>query len=86
MIKKTLISPLSSSNTPPQDYESALHELETIVSQMERGDLPLQGAFNAYQRGFELLSFCQSQLKSLEEQVRVFDEGQLTPFDKPNLS
>jgi len=39
---------------PPKDYESALAELETIVAEMESGQLPLEASLTAYKRGAEL--------------------------------
>ena len=38
-------------------FESALAELEQIVSDMEAGQLPLEKSIAAYKRGAELLKF-----------------------------
>jgi exodeoxyribonuclease VII small subunit len=69
--------------TPPKDYESALAELETIVSEMEAGELPLQASLNAYKRGTELLQFCRQQVADAEQQVKVLDGDALKPFQAP---
>ena len=47
----------------PASFEAALSELEDIVARMEGGQLPLQEALAAYQRGALLLGFCQRELK-----------------------
>jgi len=65
---------------PPKDYESALSELEAIVSEMEGGQLPLEASLTAYKRGAELLHYCQQQLAAAEQQVKILEHGALQPF------
>lgn len=60
-----------SKNTQPKNFESALAELESIVSQMEAGQLPLEQSLSAYKRGSELLQYCQKTLAGAEQQVRI---------------
>lgn len=55
-------------------FEHALAELESIVSQMESGELPLEQSLSAYKRGAELLQFCQKSLAEVEQQVRLLNE------------
>jgi exodeoxyribonuclease VII small subunit len=66
--------------TPPKDYESALAELETIVSEMEAGQLPLEASLTAYKRGAVLLHYCRQQLTEAEQQVKILENGALQPF------
>ncbi len=66
--------------TPPKDYESALVELETIVAEMEAGQLPLEASLAAYKRGAELLHYCRQQLTDAEQQVKILENGALQPF------
>ena len=66
--------------SPPKDYESALAELENIVSEMESGQLPLEASLTAYKRGAELLQYCRQQLADAEQQVKVLENGALMPF------
>ena len=61
-------------------YESALAELETIVSRMEDGQLSLEQSLTAYKRGAELLKFCQAQLADAQQQVKVLEAGVLKNF------
>ncbi|WP_018507702.1 exodeoxyribonuclease VII small subunit [Thiobacillus thioparus] len=70
----------SRATTPPKDYESALAELETIVAEMESGQLPLETSLTAYKRGAELLQYCRLQLADAEQQVKILENGALQPF------
>ena len=53
---------------------------EKIVATMEGGQLPLAEALAAYQRGAELLQYCQAALKDAEQQVQVLERGVLKAF------
>ena len=64
----------------PPTFESALAELENIVTRMEGGQLSLEQSLTAYKRGAELLKFCQSQLADAQQQVKVLEAGQLKNF------
>ena len=72
-------------NSP--SFEQSLQELETIVQQMEMGNLALDESFNAYKRGAELLQTCQTSLNNVEQQVRILtDASKLAPFNADNAS
>ena len=68
-------------------FESALAELENIVTRMEGGQLSLEQSLSAYKRGAELLKFCQAQLADAQQQVKVLEAGTLKNLtgddDKP---
>ena len=70
----------SKPSLPPETFEAALAELERIVATMEGGQLPLAEALAAYQRGAELLQYCQTALKDAEQQVQVLERGVLKAF------
>ncbi len=61
-------------------FESALAELEEIVSDMEAGQLPLEKSLAAYKRGAELLKFCQGALQDAQQQVKILEDGTLKNF------
>jgi len=65
---------------PPTDFESAIAELEQIVQSMEAGALGLEDSLGRYRRGAELLRYCQTQLQSVQEQVKVLEDGLLRDF------
>ena len=61
--------------TSEPSFESAITELETLVSQMESDKMPLAQSINAYKRGAELLQICQKTLSDAEQQVRFLTEA-----------
>lgn len=66
---------------PPKNFESALTELEQVVSAMEAGQLPLEQSLSAYSRGMDLLRFCQAALQDAQQQVKILEAGSLKDFD-----
>jgi exodeoxyribonuclease VII small subunit len=64
----------------PARFETAMAELEKIVSSMEAGQLSLEASLENYRRGAELLTWCQGQLQAVQDQVRVLEDGLLKDF------
>jgi exodeoxyribonuclease VII small subunit len=65
----------------PKDFEHAFAELESIVAQMESGQMALETSLAAYQRGNMLLQFCQKSLADVEQKVQILNEhNQLVQF------
>ena len=50
-------------------FEEALAELEQVVGQLERGDVPLEDSIKMYERGAALKKRCETKLKEAEEKV-----------------
>jgi exodeoxyribonuclease VII small subunit len=72
-------------NTSSQpSFESAIAELETLVSQMESEQLPLEQSLSAYKRGAELLQICQKSLTEAEQQIRILTETNKLAEFSPN--
>jgi exodeoxyribonuclease VII small subunit len=65
---------------PPKNFESALAELESLVQSLESGQFGLEESLSAYQRGAELLKYCQGTLDAAEQRVRVLDEETMKDF------
>lgn len=66
----------------PADFETALRELEALVASMESGQLTLEQSLKAYQRGSELMQYCQKTLNDAQAQVRILTEtNKLEDFD-----
>lgn len=76
--------PDSSLRPSTLSYEAAVVELEQLVASMEAGQMPLDRLLEGYKRGAELLSFCRSRLKAVEEQVQVLEDGQLKSLEAGN--
>jgi exodeoxyribonuclease VII small subunit len=62
--------------TSGTSFETAIKELESIVSRMESNQLPLEQSLSAFKRGTALLQFCQQTLNHVEQQVRILNEAQ----------
>ncbi len=57
-------------------FESAINELESIVQQLESGDLELQQSLQLFERGIELTRLSQSRLQEAEQKVQILMEKQ----------
>lgn len=58
---------------PKQDFESTMKALETIIKEMESGELSLEESINQYKKGMELAAFCSTMLKKAEQEVYVYE-------------
>lgn len=54
-------------------FEDAFARLETTVQQLENGDLPLEEAVAAYERGLALAQRCALLLEQVELKIRQVD-------------
>lgn len=50
-------------------FEEAMHELEGVVGQLERGEVELEASIALYERGAALKARCEKKLKEAEEKV-----------------
>jgi len=57
------------------DFEGSLKRLESLVAQMEKGDLPIEDALKAFEEGIGLTRDCQLILDQAEQKVRVLVEN-----------
>ena len=52
-------------------FEESLKQLETIVGQLERGDLPLEDSIKIFEEGVRLSAQCKQELDSAESKVQI---------------
>lgn len=66
-----------------QSFENQLTQLQTIVEQLEKGDVPLEEALKQFQSGIELSKQLQSTLDNAEKTLTKLmdDDGNEVPFD-----
>ncbi|MFO6447206.1 exodeoxyribonuclease VII small subunit [Erythrobacter sp. NE805] len=50
-------------------FEQALSQLEAIVQQLERGDVPLDQSITLYERGEALRAACQQRLDAAQARI-----------------
>lgn len=71
-------------------FEDALRALETIVRQLESGDVPLEDSISLYEKGDRLRQHCQKRLDAAQariERIVAGPDGSPTgtqPFDAPD--
>lgn len=65
-------------------FEETLSELESIVNQLEQGELSLEQALRQFERGIQLARGGQHKLQQAEQQVQQLigkqDDERLAPF------
>ncbi|MAU28014.1 MAG: exodeoxyribonuclease VII small subunit [Pelagibacterales bacterium] len=75
-----------SDNTTKEDinnmnFETALKSLEEIVNQLDSGEIDLDKAVEAYERGTKLKEHCEKKLKEAQlriEKIEVGKDGDLS--------
>ncbi len=55
----------------PSSFESSLQELERIVKELEKGDLPLEQSLTLFETGMRLSAECKRQLEEAESRVEI---------------
>ncbi len=50
-------------------FEEAMSQLEKLVGQLERGDMPLEESLDAFNQGVELVKQCKQKLTEAEKRV-----------------
>lgn len=69
-----------------KNFESSLEELERIVRELERGDLPLEKSLELFEQGVKLSRACQERLNEAERRIEILtrdSQGRpaIRPFD-----
>jgi len=58
-------------NSNSQNFETSLEELERIVRELERGDLPLEKSLELFEQGVKLSRACQERLNEAERRIEI---------------
>lgn len=56
---------------PALKFEEAMSRLETIVSELEKGDLPLDESLKIFEEGIKLSKTCLKMLDDAERKVEI---------------
>ncbi|MFC6621966.1 exodeoxyribonuclease VII small subunit [Novosphingobium panipatense] len=56
-------------------FEDALRALETIVRQLESGDVPLEDSISLYEKGEKLRQHCQKRLDAAQARIERIVAG-----------
>ncbi|WP_273384120.1 exodeoxyribonuclease VII small subunit [Actinobacillus porcinus] len=64
------------------DFETTLSQLETIVSRLENGDLPLEDALKEFEAGVKLAKIGQECLQQAEQRIQILlQKNENAPLD-----
>ncbi|MGI9309710.1 MAG: exodeoxyribonuclease VII small subunit [Gammaproteobacteria bacterium] len=69
----------------PPELEKSLAELETIVEELESGELSLDKSLQQFEKGIKLSRNCQDALKNAEQKVQMLVDKELKDFDASGL-
>lgn len=64
-------TPVADHESEAIDFESALEQLEGLVTRMERGEQSLEESLRDYEQGIALARRCQNALEQAEQRVRM---------------
>ena len=68
-------------------FEDSLKKLESIVDQLEKGDLPLEDSIKLFEEGVSLSAVCKQELEAAEGKVQILikqRDGTLKPEPFPS--
>ena len=67
-------------------FEESLKQLESIVTRLEQGDLPLEESVRLFEQGIELSNACKTDLETAEGKVQMLlkqKDGSMKPAPFP---
>jgi exodeoxyribonuclease VII small subunit len=74
-----------SAKTQLPDLENSLNEINSLITNMEQGNLSLEQSLEKFERGITLIKHCQKVLQEAEQKVQILiqNEGQddLQPYE-----
>ncbi|WP_185235484.1 exodeoxyribonuclease VII small subunit [Teredinibacter franksiae] len=78
---------MATKKTP--NFEKSLEQLESLVAQLESGELSLEDSLKTFEQGIKLTRSCQSALQEAEQKVELLlkeENGKLItePFELDN--
>lgn len=65
----------------PISFETSLTQLQTIVTQLEKGELSLEESLQQFEKGISLARECQEILNKAEQKIEILSAAKLIPED-----
>jgi exodeoxyribonuclease VII small subunit len=59
-----------------KNLENSLEELESIIEQLEKGEIPLGDSLSLFEKGVKLTKQCQLSLSEAEQKIQTMTEQQ----------
>jgi exodeoxyribonuclease VII small subunit len=63
------------------NLEVSLKEINTLIENMEQGDLSLENSLEKFERGITLIKHCQKVLQEAEQKVQILIQDNLQPYE-----
>jgi exodeoxyribonuclease VII small subunit len=63
------------------NLEISLKEINTLIENMEKGDLSLEHSLEKFERGITLIKHCQKVLQEAEQKVQILIQDNLQPYE-----
>ncbi|WP_370262264.1 exodeoxyribonuclease VII small subunit [Limnobacter sp.] len=64
---------------PPESFEAAMAELESLVAAMDNQQLGLDALLTDYKRGAQLVKYCRDRLSQVREEVQAIESSLQAP-------
>lgn len=64
-------------NTENVGIEDNFEQLEDIISKMQSDRITLEQSFELYNKGLSLVQDCNNQIKKIEKQIKIIEEGNI---------
>lgn len=56
--------------------EESFEQLETIIAELEKGDMTLENSFKKYEEGMKLIKNCSNSIDRVEKKLIVLENGE----------
>lgn len=56
--------------------EESFEQLETIIAELEKGDMTLEDYFKKYEEGMKLIKNCSNSIDRVEKKLIVLENGE----------
>ena len=56
--------------------EESFEQLETIIAELEKGDMKLEDSFKKYEEGMKLIKNCSNSIDRVEKKLIVLENGE----------
>lgn len=76
MARKDQANNVAAEDQASLTFEQAMESLESIVSKLESGDVPLETAIELFQEGMRLSGLCGQKLEQVERRIEILVEGE----------
>ena len=72
---------MPSTASKKSSFEDSLKKLESIVNELESGEVSLDEALKKYERGLKLVKSCQERLNEAEKKLKILSKDSKGNFE-----